>query len=172
MQENAEEATGPTWAKKKDQRVTRVGKIMRPCHLDEIPQFVNVLKGDMSLVGPRPERPEFVPHLNREIPNYGKRLESKPGITGLAQICCGYDSTVNDVARKLAYDLYYIRNRSVLFDIVILFKTIQIVVLPNNRLSFELKRLPDSTSDADDLLPLEEASHTAQNGRRLSRAAN
>ena len=133
MQENAEQNTGPIWAKRDDPRTTRVGKILRSCHLDEIPQFVNVLKGEMSLVGPRPERPEFIFSLNEEIPNYKRRLDCKPGITGLAQICCGYDSSVSDVAKKLEYDLFYIRNRNILLDIRILLTTLKIVVWPNNR---------------------------------------
>jgi lipopolysaccharide/colanic/teichoic acid biosynthesis glycosyltransferase len=132
MKENAEDGTGPIWAKTDDPRMTRLGRFLRPSHLDEIPQFVNVLKGEMSLVGPRPERLEFICDLNKEIPYYRKRLDCKPGITGLAQISCGYDSDLGDVVKKLDYDLYYIGNRSLLFDIRILLSTLKVVVSPAN----------------------------------------
>ena len=132
MRENAEQDSGPIWAKDDDPRATRIGKIMRPMHLDEIPQFVNVLKGEMSLVGPRPERPEFISDLNKAIPYYSKRLDCKPGITGLAQISWRYDSTPSDVVKKLDYDLYYIQNRNMLFDILILLSTLKTVVFPDN----------------------------------------
>ncbi len=124
MFENAEALTGPTWAMKNDPRVTRVGKILRKLHLDEVPQFFNVLKGDMSLVGPRPERPMFVEELSKKIPLYKRRLKVKPGITGWAQIKYKYDESIEDVKKKLQYDLFYIENMSLRMDLKILAYTI------------------------------------------------
>ncbi len=124
MYENAEALTGPTWATKNDPRVTRVGRILRKLHLDEIPQFINVLKGDMSLIGPRPERPVFVEKLSREIPLYKRRLKVKPGITGWAQVKYKYDESVEDVKKKLQYDLFYIENMSLRMDLKIMAYTI------------------------------------------------
>jgi exopolysaccharide biosynthesis polyprenyl glycosylphosphotransferase len=124
MHENAEALTGPTWAMKNDPRVTRVGKILRKLHLDEIPQFVNVLKGDMSLIGPRPERPVFVEKLSKEIPLYRRRLKVKPGITGWAQVKYKYDESIEDVKKKLQYDLFYIENMSLRMDLKIIAYTI------------------------------------------------
>jgi exopolysaccharide biosynthesis polyprenyl glycosylphosphotransferase len=124
MYENAEALTGPTWAMKNDPRVTRVGKILRKLHLDEIPQFVNVLKGDMSLIGPRPERPVFVEKLSKEIPLYRRRLKVKPGITGWAQVKYKYDESIEDVKKKLQYDLFYIENMSLRMDLKIIAYTI------------------------------------------------
>ncbi len=124
MYENAEAMTGPTWATKNDPRVTRIGKILRKLHLDEIPQFFNVLKGDMSLIGPRPERPMFVEKLSREIPLYKRRLKVKPGITGWAQVKYKYDESIEDVKKKLQYDLFYIENMSLRMDLKIIAYTI------------------------------------------------
>jgi exopolysaccharide biosynthesis polyprenyl glycosylphosphotransferase len=124
MYENAEALTGPTWATKNDPRVTRFGKILRKLHLDEIPQFVNVLKGDMSLIGPRPERPVFVEKLSKEIPLYRRRLKVKPGITGWAQVKYKYDESIEDVKKKLQYDLFYIENMSLRMDLKIIAYTI------------------------------------------------
>jgi len=124
MYENAEALTGPTWATKNDPRVTRVGKILRKLHLDEIPQFINVLKGDMSLIGPRPERPVFVEKLSKEIPLYRRRLKVKPGITGWAQVKYKYDESIEDVKKKLQYDLFYIENMSLRMDLKIIAYTI------------------------------------------------
>jgi lipopolysaccharide/colanic/teichoic acid biosynthesis glycosyltransferase len=129
MRSDAEADTGPTWAKDDDPRITRVGKFLRKTRIDEIPQLWNVLRGDMSLVGPRPERPEFVEGLNQEIPYYHLRHSVRPGITGWAQILYKYGSTVEDAKEKLRYDLYYIKNASVGLDLLILFNTIKIVLL-------------------------------------------
>ncbi len=128
MIDQAERDSGPVWAVKDDSRVTRVGYILRKLRLDEIPQFLNVLFGDMSLVGPRPERPSFVRDLSHNISGYNLRLHVKPGITGLAQIKGTYDTSPATVARKLKYDLEYIENWSLWLDIKILFQTIFVVL--------------------------------------------
>lgn len=128
MYVDAEKHSGAVWAKKDDPRITSVGRILRFTHIDEIPQFFNVLCGEMSLVGPRPERPQFIPKLAQEIPNYPKRLAVKPGITGIAQIVCGYDETIEDVKRKLTYDLFYVQHNSLKEDISILLKTLWVIV--------------------------------------------
>ncbi|MFX0195928.1 MAG: TIGR03013 family XrtA/PEP-CTERM system glycosyltransferase [Candidatus Hodarchaeota archaeon] len=128
MKDNAERETGPVWAAEKDKRVTRVGKIIRKLRLDEIPQMINVLRGEMSFVGPRPERPHFVKHLQDEIPFYQKRHAVKPGITGWAQIEYTYGASTNDALEKLKYDLYYIKNISLFFDMNIIFQTIRSVL--------------------------------------------
>lgn len=122
------EVNGPQWAAKNDLRVTNVGKFLRKTRLDEIPQFLNILKGDMSLVGPRPERPEFIKMLENEIPFYKQRLLIKPGLTGWAQINFPYGSSTEDTIQKLQYDLYYIKHRSISLDFRIILKTIAIVV--------------------------------------------
>jgi len=127
MAQNAE-ANGPVWAGKDDARVTRAGQWIRKFRLDEIPQMVNVLKGEMSFVGPRPERPFFVEQLRKEIPYYDQRLVVKPGITGWAQIKYEYGASKEDALEKLKYDLYYIKNLSPLFDLVIIFETIKVVL--------------------------------------------
>ncbi len=128
MRQDAEGETGPVWAEQDDPRITRVGRFLRQTRLDELPQLVNVLSGSMSLVGPRPERPHFVSWLKNHIPSYNERLKTRPGITGLAQISNGYDSSIEDVQRKLAYDLSYISNMGVFTDLRILFKTIGVIV--------------------------------------------
>ena len=121
MVQDAEAKTGPVLATKNDPRVTGLGKFLRASHLDELPQLFNVLRGQMSFVGPRPERPEFVNQFNEQIVNYSKRHNVKPGITGLAQICLPYDATASD---KLHYDLFYIENKkSVVFNLVISYYT-------------------------------------------------
>ncbi len=128
MTDNAEKKIGAVWASNNDPRVTKIGKIIRPLHIDEIPQYYNVLKGEMSLVGPRPERPEFIKELSKNIPDYEKRLSNKPGITGLAQVSCGYDSSIEDVMNKLKYDLRYINdldNGEFFADIKIMLLTIK-----------------------------------------------
>jgi lipopolysaccharide/colanic/teichoic acid biosynthesis glycosyltransferase len=128
MQQNAEQ-TGPQWAHRKDPRVTRVGKIMRKLHMDEVPQLINVLEGHMSIVGPRPERPEFVRKLSEEIPLYLRRLRVRPGITGWAQVKHKYDESIDDVRKKVEYDLYYIENISLRMDFKILINTVAHMLL-------------------------------------------
>jgi sugar transferase (PEP-CTERM system associated) len=129
MQSDAEADSGPTWAKDDDPRITRVGSFLRKTRMDEIPQLWNVLRGDMSLVGPRPERPEFVAALNQKIPYYHLRHSVRPGITGWAQVLYKYGSSVEDAKEKLRYDLYYIKNASAGLDLLIILNTIKIVVL-------------------------------------------
>lgn len=116
------------WAEVDDPRVTRVGRLLRRTHLDELPQFLNILKGEMSLVGPRPERPEFVEQLAREIPSYHARHQVKPGATGWALVMQGYGGSKEDSLRKLQYDLYYIRHWSLRFDVLILAKTLAVML--------------------------------------------
>jgi lipopolysaccharide/colanic/teichoic acid biosynthesis glycosyltransferase len=122
------EAAGPQWAKKNDTRVTRVGRFLRKTRIDEIPQFFNVLKGEMSLIGPRPERLVFVNQLEKEIPNYRDRLLVPPGITGLAQVVNGYDDGIDSVRRKVALDRTYIRRAGIRQDGRILFNTVGVVL--------------------------------------------
>jgi len=122
MRQDAEEK-GPQWANQRDPRITRSGKVLRQLHLDEIPQMLNILKGDMSLIGPRPERPMFVQKLSREIPLYQRRLKVRPGITGWAQVKHKYDETVDDVRKKVQYDLFYIENMSLRMDFKIILNT-------------------------------------------------
>jgi len=129
MREDAEADTGATWATDDDPRITRVGKFLRKARLDELPQLLNVLRGDMSLVGPRPERPEFVAALNEKIPYYHLRHSVRPGITGWAQILYKYGSSIEDAKEKLRYDLYYIKNSSAGLDLLIIVNTIKIVLL-------------------------------------------
>jgi sugar transferase (PEP-CTERM system associated) len=129
MRSDAEADTGATWALDNDPRITRVGKFLRLSRLDEIPQLWCVLKGDMHFVGPRPERPEFVDWLSKEIPYYGVRHVVRPGITGWAQVEYKYGNTLEDAREKLQYDLFYIKNASIGLDLLILFKTIKIVTL-------------------------------------------
>jgi sugar transferase (PEP-CTERM system associated) len=123
------EANGEAvWAKSEDPRVTRVGRIIRKYRIDELPQLFNVLKGDMSFVGPRPERPEFVEGLEKKIPFYKERHCVKPGITGWAQLCYPYGASENDALEKLQYDLYYVKHRSLLFDLLILLQTAEVIL--------------------------------------------
>ncbi|MBE0551279.1 MAG: sugar transferase, partial [Ignavibacterium sp.] len=128
MYQDAEKNTGPVWSTKDDPRVTRVGKILRKLRIDEIPQFFNVLKGEMSLVGPRPERSYFVEQLSQQIPYYKRRLKVRPGITGWAQVKHKYDESIEDVKVKLRYDLFYIENMSLRMDIKILARTVLVVL--------------------------------------------
>jgi exopolysaccharide biosynthesis polyprenyl glycosylphosphotransferase len=123
MRQDAEPDGKPQWAKEDDERATRVGKILRRTHLDELPQFINVLKGEMSLVGPRAERPELVEMFQQYVPFYRARLLVKPGITGWAQINFGYASTIEETVVKLEFDLYYIKNRNIFMDLLILLRT-------------------------------------------------
>lgn len=128
MVDNAEKKSGPIWASENDPRITRVGMFLRKTRLDEFPQLINVLKGEMSLVGPRPERPVFVAKLSNDVTDYTKRLTVKPGITGLAQVRNGYDTSVSSVRRKVMYDLHYIKKRSIWQDIKILLQTVVVVI--------------------------------------------
>ncbi len=129
MRQDAEADTGATWATDDDPRITRVGKFLRAARLDEIPQLWCVLKGDMHFVGPRPERPEFVEWLSKEIPFYGVRHMVRPGITGWAQVQYKYGNTMEDAREKFQYDLFYIKNASLGLDLLIMFQTIKIVLL-------------------------------------------
>ena len=128
MIDNAEGSSGPVWATSDDPRVTKLGSFMRKSRLDEIPQFLNVLSGEMSLVGPRPERPIFVTDLSKEVDNYTRRLEAKPGVTGLAQVESGYDCSLSTVTQKVKYDLEYIDNWSLWLDIKIMLRTVVVVL--------------------------------------------
>jgi lipopolysaccharide/colanic/teichoic acid biosynthesis glycosyltransferase len=121
------EKDGVQWAQKDDPRITKFGKFLRLTRLDELPQLINVLKGEMSFIGPRPERPEFVKTLSKEIPHYNLRHLIRPGITGWAQINYPYGSSEEDVAKKLRYDLYYLKGRSFLLDVEVVLKTISVV---------------------------------------------
>lgn len=129
MYENAEEESGPVWAVKNDRRVTPAGRFLRRTRLDELPQLWNVLIGDMSLVGPRPERPEFVQQLTKQIPFYGQRHVVRPGLTGWAQVRYTYGASVEDALEKLQYDLFYIKHVATAFDLFIIFATIKTVIL-------------------------------------------
>lgn len=128
MYKDAEKHTGPVWSQKDDPRVTKVGKILRTLRIDELPQMINVLKGEMSIVGPRPERPFFVEKLSEEIPYYKRRFKVRPGITGWAQIKHKYDETIEDVKAKLKYDLFYIENMSLRMDFKIMFRTLFVMI--------------------------------------------
>ncbi|MBN9118710.1 MAG: sugar transferase [Planctomycetes bacterium] len=123
MYHDCERLTGPTWCKPGDARVTPVGRVLRKLHLDELPQLFNVLKGEMSLVGPRPERPEIVARLREQVVGYDRRHAVKPGITGFAQVHLPPDSCVRSVRNKLVYDLFYVRSRSVRMELFILLAT-------------------------------------------------
>jgi sugar transferase (PEP-CTERM system associated) len=127
MKTDAEKYTGPVWAEENDPRITRIGRIIRKLRIDEIPQMINVLKGDMSFVGPRPERPYFVDMLSKEIQYYEQRHSVKPGITGWAAVNYRYGASVEDAIEKLQYDLYYIKNISLFLDIITILKTIAII---------------------------------------------
>jgi lipopolysaccharide/colanic/teichoic acid biosynthesis glycosyltransferase len=128
MKKDAEKGGKPIWAKAGDDRVTRIGLFIRKTRLDELPQIYNVLRGDMSFVGPRPERPFFVEQLAKEIPFYQQRHTVKPGITGWAQVKYRYGSSLEDATEKLRYDLYYIKHLSVFFDLTIVFDTVKVVL--------------------------------------------
>jgi exopolysaccharide biosynthesis polyprenyl glycosylphosphotransferase len=127
MRANAE-ARGPAWAQQRDPRVTRIGSFMRRTRMDELPQLINILRGEMSFIGPRPERPHFVEQLAQAIPFYRERARVKPGLTGWAQVNYPYGASVDDARAKLSYDLYYVKNRSPLLDILILFSTIRVIL--------------------------------------------
>ena len=128
MHKDAEKISGPVWASQRDPRVTRLGAFLRMTRLDEIPQVFAVFRGDMSFVGPRPERPFFVQQLKQQIPFFGLREAVKPGITGWAQIRYPYGSSIDDAKNKLEYDLYYVEHRSLFLDLLICFHTAKIVL--------------------------------------------
>jgi sugar transferase (PEP-CTERM system associated) len=128
MRADAEQDGKPRWAQANDDRTTRVGRFIRKTRIDELPQIFNVFMGDMSFVGPRPERPYFVAELNQQIPYYGVRHTIKPGITGWAQVRHEYGASVEDAIEKLQYDLYYVKNHSLFLDLMILFQTVQVVL--------------------------------------------
>jgi lipopolysaccharide/colanic/teichoic acid biosynthesis glycosyltransferase len=129
MRTDAERATGAVWSSKDDPRVTPIGRFLRRTRLDEVPQLWNVLKGDMSVVGPRPERPEFVTDLTQVIPFYGQRHVVRPGLTGWAQVRHSYGSTTDDALQKLQYELFYIKHLSIAFDVFIILETVKTVLV-------------------------------------------
>ncbi len=126
---DAEKGSGPVWASCHDPRVTRVGRVLRNLRFDELPQLLNVLRGEMKLIGPRPERPHFVERLAEAVPEYPRRQMVPPGITGLAQVEREYDASVSDVRKKVQYDLFYVQNRSSLLNVKIILKTILVALL-------------------------------------------
>jgi exopolysaccharide biosynthesis polyprenyl glycosylphosphotransferase len=128
MWSNAERIGQPKWALTNDARITRVGRFLRRYRLDELPQIFNVFKGEMSFVGPRPERPAFVDQLVKQIPYYALRHGVKPGITGWAQVRYAYGASVDDAVEKLQYDLYYVKNHSLFMDLMILLATVEVVL--------------------------------------------
>jgi len=132
MTTDAESQGQPLWAAERDPRMTRLGRLLRRIHLDELPQVINVLKGEMSIVGPRPERPEFVAELEQHIPFYRARLAVRPGITGWAQVNYGYGRSIEDALIKLQYDLYYIKHQSLWLDLAIIYRTILRLMFPTN----------------------------------------
>ena len=129
MHENAEDGGRPQWATIGDPRITRVGRFIRYARIDELPQLLNVLRGDMSLIGPRPERPYFVQQLGAAIPLYSLRHGVKPGITGWAQVKASYGASIEDARVKLRYDLYYIKHQGLMLDLLILLRTLRVVIL-------------------------------------------
>ena len=128
MRTDAEKNGAAVWASKNDPRVTRVGRFIRKTRIDELPQFINVLRGEMGIVGPRPERPQFVEQLEQQIPHYSQRHLVKPGITGWAQVRYPYGASVEDARMKHQYDLYYIKTQSLLLDVIVLFETLRVVL--------------------------------------------
>ncbi|MCD6184467.1 MAG: sugar transferase, partial [Deltaproteobacteria bacterium] len=122
------EKDGPVWAKTNDDRITMVGKYIRKCRIDEIPQLWNVMLGEMSFVGPRPEREHFVKELESRIPYYSQRFTVKPGLTGWAQVSYPYGATVDDAIEKLNYELFYIKNMSIPMDLTVIFRTVKTVL--------------------------------------------
>jgi len=128
MRTDAESDGVPRWANANDSRITRIGHFIRRTRIDELPQIINVLKGDMSFVGPRPERPYFVDQLSEKIPFYSARHSIKPGITGWAQVSYRYGSNVEDAIHKLQFDLYYVKNHTIFLDLLILLKTVRVVL--------------------------------------------
>jgi len=129
MVQDAEQKSGPVWAQKNDPRITTVGNFLRKSRIDELPQLINIFKGDMSFIGPRPERPFFVESFKQQIPFYFNRLNYKPGVTGWAQVKWGYDETIDDVKEKLKFDLYYVNKRTIWLDVKIILLTFRTVIL-------------------------------------------
>jgi lipopolysaccharide/colanic/teichoic acid biosynthesis glycosyltransferase len=129
MRTDAEKGGKAVWASVNDPRVTFVGAFLRRSRIDELPQIFNVLKGEMSFVGPRPERPEFVGDLQAKIPYYAHRHRIKPGLTGWAQLCYPYGASLDDAREKLQYDLYYLKNHSILLDLIILIQTVDVILV-------------------------------------------
>lgn len=155
MRANAEHRTGPVWAAARDLRTTRFGRFLRAYRLDEIPQFWDVLRGDMAVVGPRPERPNFVGKLRKEITDYSLRQRVRPGITGWAQVNQGYDGSLDDVRSKLEYDLEYVRRKSFWFDMRIMLKTLPVMLTR------------EGSAPQTDLKPQSDTQPTADNGREV-----
>ena len=133
METAAEALSGPTFTQDKDPRITRIGKIIRRFRIDEVPQFINILKGDMDLVGPRPERPVFVKHLEEVVPYYNLRHSVRPGLTGWAQVNYPYGDSLEDSKEKLQYDLYYVKHSSWFLDLYIIILTINEVLTAKGR---------------------------------------
>jgi lipopolysaccharide/colanic/teichoic acid biosynthesis glycosyltransferase len=146
MVHNCESLTGPRWCVPGDPRVTRLGWFLRVSHLDELPQLLNVLRGEMALIGPRPERPEFIPELERALPAYRQRLTVLPGVTGLAQVKLPADTDLDSVRRKLAHDLYYIERMGFWLDLRLLFGTALYAAGVKPDLTGRLIRVPDSAA--------------------------
>lgn len=144
MVDNCESLTGPRWCIPGDPRVTRVGRFLRASHLDELPQLLNVLRGEMALIGPRPERPEFIPELERALPAYRQRLQVRPGVTGLAQIKLPADTDLNSVRRKLAHDLWYVERLGPWLDLRLLAGTALYAAGLRPRLVGLLVGIPDT----------------------------
>jgi len=155
MTYDCERLTGPQWSKTGDSRVTRVGRVLRRCHLDELPQLWNVLRGEMSLIGPRPERPEIVTQLERAIPGYSERLRVRPGVSGLAQVLLPPDEDLAGVRRKLAYDFCYIEQASWWLDVRVLVATLFKVLSVPTELRRSILGLP--TRPAYQVAPLQDA---------------
>ncbi len=130
---NDAEKNGAKWAVENDPRVTKYGNFMRKTRIDELPQIWNVLKGEMSFIGPRPERQVFINEIEKEVPNYNLRHFIKPGLTGWAQVMYPYGASIEDAKRKLEYDLYYVKHQDIFLDIVIFFRTIQTVIFGKGR---------------------------------------
>jgi len=128
MRTDAEKDGIARWARPNDERVTRVGRVLRKLRIDELPQLVNVLRGEMSMVGPRPERPSFVAQLREQIPFYDVRHTVKPGLTGWAQVRYAYGASVDDARKKHQYDLYYVKNNSLFLDLLVLLETVSVVL--------------------------------------------
>jgi lipopolysaccharide/colanic/teichoic acid biosynthesis glycosyltransferase len=150
MANDCESLTGPCWSLPGDSRVTRVGRWLRAIHVDELPQLWNVLRGDMSLIGPRPERPEFVPKLEHTVPHYGKRLQVRPGVTGLAQVQLPADSDLDSVLVKTAYDLHYVRRIGIFLDARIAWATcFKVVGMSYGRLRAVFRFPPREQIEAD-----------------------